>query len=181
MFQCASDAVTVLYLSTGVRGATEIDPAEVERRYGVAPELVPDFIALRGDPSDGLPGAKGVGEKTAADLLRKHGSLEGVLDAAIAETRPKLRVALLDSRDELLAFKHIATLQDAEVKRPAGPRHRSRRRRRGGPRAGDERAREAARGGRGLSAGELRPRAPRPRPAHPGGRSEISATSRARA
>ena len=118
MFQCASDAVTVLYLSTGVRGATEIDPAEVERRYGVAPELVPDFIALRGDPSDGLPGAKGVGEKTAADLLRKHGSLEGVLDAAIAETRPKLRVALLDSRDELLAFKHIATLQDAGVKRP---------------------------------------------------------------
>ena len=118
MFQCASDAVTVLYLSTGVRGATEIDPAEVERRYGVAPELVPDFIALRGDPSDGLPGAKGVGEKTAADLLRKHGSLEGVLDAAIAETRPKLRVALLDSRDELLAFKHIATLQDAGLKRP---------------------------------------------------------------
>ena len=118
MFQCASEAVTVLYLSTGVRGATEIDPAEVERRYGVAPELVPDFIALRGDPSDGLPGAKGVGEKTAADLLRKHGSLEGVLDAAIAETRPKLRVALLDSRDELLAFKRIATLQDAGVKRP---------------------------------------------------------------
>ena len=79
---------------------------------------MPDFIALRGDPSDGLPGAKGVGEKTAADLLRKHGSLEGVLDAAIAETRPKLRVALLDSRDELLAFKRIATLQDAGVKRP---------------------------------------------------------------
>ena len=79
---------------------------------------MPDFIALRGDPSDGLPGAKGVGEKTAADLLRKHGSLEGVLEAAIAETRPKLRVALLDSRDELLAFKHIATLQDAGLERP---------------------------------------------------------------
>ena len=79
------------------RGAQEVDPEEVERRYGIAPELVPDFIALRGDPSDGLPGAKGVGEKTAADLLRKHGSLEGVLDAAIAETRPKLRVALLDA------------------------------------------------------------------------------------
>jgi len=118
MFQCASEAVTVLYLSTGVKGAQEVDPAEVERHYGVAPELVPDFIALRGDPSDGLPGAKGVGEKTAADLLRKHGSLEGVLDAAIAETRPKLRVALLDSREELLAFKHIATLQDAGIKRP---------------------------------------------------------------
>ena len=118
MFQCASKQVTVLYLTTGKRGAQQIDPAEVERRYGIAPELVPDFIALRGDPSDGLPGAKGVGEKTAADLLRRHGSLEGVLEAAIAETRPKLRVALLDSRDELLAFKRIATLQDAGVKRP---------------------------------------------------------------
>jgi DNA polymerase-1 len=95
-----------------------VTPAEVERRYGIAPELVPDFIALRGDPSDGLPGAKGVGEKTAAELLRKHGSLEGVLDAAIRETRPKLRTTLMDSRDELLAFKHIATLQDAKVKRP---------------------------------------------------------------
>jgi 5'-3' exonuclease len=118
MFQCASDQVTVLYLTTGKRGAQPIDPAEVEGRYGIAPELVPDFIALRGDPSDGLPGAKGVGEKTAADLLRKHGSLEGVLEAAIAETRPKLRVALLDSRDELLAFKEIATLQDAGLRRP---------------------------------------------------------------
>jgi 5'-3' exonuclease len=119
MFQCASEQVTVLYLSTGVRGGQAVTPDEVVRRYGVPPDLVPDFIALRGDPSDGLPGAKGVGEKTAADLLRKHGSLEAVLEAAIGETRPKLRVALLDSRDELLAFKRIATLQDAGLKRPA--------------------------------------------------------------
>jgi DNA polymerase-1 len=117
MFQCASDSVTVLYVSTG-KEAAEITPAEVKRRYGVPPELVPDFIALRGDPSDGLPGAKGVGEKTAAELLKKHGSLEGVLDAAIRETRPKLRTTLMESREELLAFKHIATLQDAKVKRP---------------------------------------------------------------
>ena len=117
MFQCAADAVTVLYVSTG-KGAAEIDPAEVERRYGVTPEQVPDFIALRGDPSDGLPGAKGVGEKTAAELLRKHSTLEGVLEAAIAETRPKLRTSLLGSRDELLAFKRIATLQPVKVKRP---------------------------------------------------------------
>ena len=117
MFQCATDAVTVLYVSTG-KGAAEDDPAEVERRYGVAPEQVPDFIALRGDPSDGLPGAKGVGEKTAAELLRKHSTLEGVLEAAIAETRPKLRTSLLGSRDELLAFKRIATLQPVKVKRP---------------------------------------------------------------
>ncbi len=121
MFQCASKRVTVLYVSTG-KGAQQVTPEEVERRYGIPPELVPDFIALRGDPSDGLPGARGVGEKTAADLLRAHGSLEGVLEAAIAETRPKLRAALLGSRDELLAFKRIATLQDAGVKRPRDKR-----------------------------------------------------------
>ena len=119
MFQCAGDAVTVLYVKTGSRGAEPVTPDEVERRYGIAPELVPDFIALRGDPSDGLPGAKGVGEKTAADLLRRHGSLEAVLEQALGETRPKLRAALLDSRDELLAFKRIATLRDAGVERPA--------------------------------------------------------------
>ena len=117
MFQCASKQVTVLYVSTG-KGAQEVTPDEVVRRYGVDPGQVADFIALRGDPSDGLPGAKGVGEKTAAELLRKHGSLESVLEAAIAETRPKLRAALLGSRDELLAFKRIATLQEAKVKRP---------------------------------------------------------------
>jgi 5'-3' exonuclease len=118
MFQCASDSVTVLYVKTGVRGAEEVTPQEVERRYGVPPGLVPDFIALRGDPSDGLPGAKGVGEKTAADLLRRHGSLEAVLDNALAETRPKLRTALTGGADELRAFKDIATLRDASLERP---------------------------------------------------------------
>jgi 5'-3' exonuclease len=118
MFQCASDRVTVLYVRTGSRGAEEIGPAEVEVRYGVPPALVPDFIALRGDPSDGIPGAKGVGPKTAAELLRAHGSLEGVLEHALAITRPKLRTALIDGRDELLAYRDIATLRDAGVKRP---------------------------------------------------------------
>jgi 5'-3' exonuclease len=118
MFQCASESVTVLYVRTGGNGAEEVTPDQVRARYGVPPELVPDFIALRGDPSDGIPGAKGVGEKTAAELLRRHGSLEGVLENAIAETRPRLRTSLLGSRDELLAFKEIATLRDAPVKRP---------------------------------------------------------------
>ena len=118
MFQCASGDVTVLYLRTGVRGAEEVGPEQVRERYGIGPELVPDFIALRGDPSDGIPGAKGVGEKTAAELLRRHGSLEEVLAGAIRETRPKLRAALLESAEELAAFKEIATLQEAGVDRP---------------------------------------------------------------
>ena len=115
MYQCAGKRVTVLYVSTGKQGAEEVGPDAVRDRYGIPPELVPDFIALRGDPSDGIPGAKGVGEKTAAELLRRHGSLEAVLDAAVGETRPKLRAALLEGRDDLLAFKEIATLRDAGV------------------------------------------------------------------
>jgi DNA polymerase-1 len=119
MFQCADEQVTVLYVSTGVKGAQEIGPDEVRSRYGIDPEQVPDFIALRGDPSDGIPGAKGVGEKTAASLLREHGSLEALLDAAIRIPKPKLRTTLIDSADSLRDYKRMATLQDAGVKRPA--------------------------------------------------------------
>jgi DNA polymerase-1 len=118
MFQCASERVTVLYVRTGGRGAEEMGPREVKRRYGVPPELVPDFIALRGDPSDGIPGANGVGEKTAAELLRRDGSLEAVLDGAIRETRPRLRGELTEHREDLLVYKQIATLQDAGLERP---------------------------------------------------------------
>ncbi|MBK5219700.1 MAG: 5'-3' exonuclease [Thermoleophilia bacterium] len=118
MYQCAGEGVTVLYVRTGGKGAEEVGAEEVRKRYGIDPELVPDFIALRGDPSDGLPGAKGVGPKTAAELLRKHGSLESVLDAAIREQRPKLRAALIEAREDLLTFKDIATLRDAGVDPP---------------------------------------------------------------
>jgi 5'-3' exonuclease len=118
MYQCAAERVTVLYVRTGRKGAEGVTPEGVRERYGVDPKQVPDFIALRGDPADGLPGAKGVGPKTAAELLRRHGSLERVLDEAIREPRPKLRDALLDTREELLAFKQIATLRDAGVERP---------------------------------------------------------------
>jgi len=118
MYQCAAERVTVLYVKTGSKGAEEVDPDEVRERYGIDPELVPDFIALRGDPSDGLPGARGVGPKKAADLLRRHGSLEAVLENAIREPRPALRGALLEAADDLRAFKDIATLRDAGVERP---------------------------------------------------------------
>ena len=118
MFQCAGEHVSILYVRTGGRGAEVVDPDEVRRRYGVPPELVPDFIALRGDPSDGIPGAKGVGEKTAADLLRRHRSLAAVLEGALAESTPRLRGALRDDREQLLAYREIAMLQDAGVERP---------------------------------------------------------------
>jgi 5'-3' exonuclease len=118
MYQCAGDRVKVLYIRTGGRGAEVVDADEVRKRYGIDPGQVPDFIALRGDPSDGIPGAKGIGEKTAAELLRRHGSLEAVLDGAVRESKPSVRKALMEQGEELLRFKQIATLQDIKVKRP---------------------------------------------------------------
>ncbi len=118
MYQCVDDHVSVLMLKARTTGFEEIDVAGVQTRYGIPPTLVPDFIALRGDPSDSLPGAPGIGPKTAAELLTKHGSLEGVLAAASRE-RPRIAAALLDHADELRAFRDIATLQIVEVDRPA--------------------------------------------------------------
>jgi 5'-3' exonuclease len=117
MFQCARKDVDVLYVSTG-KNMQLMGPADVEERYGIPPQLVPDFIALRGDPSDGIPGAKGIGEKTAAELLRQHGSLEDAMRAAIREGKPSVRKALLDDPDLLLMFKHIATVQVVDVEPP---------------------------------------------------------------
>ena len=110
LFQCAGDRVKVLLAARA--GPQVIDAAEVERRYGVPPALVPDFIALRGDPSDGIPGARGIGERTAADILRRNGSLEAALDAASVST------VLHSARERLLAFKEIATLRTVPVAPP---------------------------------------------------------------
>jgi 5'-3' exonuclease len=117
MYQCVGVYVRVLYLKSGTSGVEEIDGDEVVKRYGVPPALVPDFIALRGDPSDGLPGASGIGPKTAAELLGRHGSLDEVLAAASAE-RPRIAQALTEQADQLLAFRRIAELQTVALERP---------------------------------------------------------------
>jgi len=117
MFQCASERVSVLLLGgRGRRGPEEVGPEEVRARYGVEPELVPDFIALRGDPSDGLPGLKGIGEKRAADILRRHGSLAAALDAA-DEDGPDRNI-LARARAELETYREIATLREVPLERP---------------------------------------------------------------
>jgi 5'-3' exonuclease len=97
-----------------------IGPADVEDRYGVRPDQVADFIALRGDPSDGLPGAPGIGAKTAAELLCEHDTLEGAIAAARTGTamRPRTAVALIDNEQLLLSFRRIATLQLIDVELP---------------------------------------------------------------
>jgi DNA polymerase-1 len=80
-FQLVSDSVTILQPVKGVSELARIGPAEVRERYGVEPHQVPDFIALRGDSSDKIPGAPGVGPKKAADVLRQYGTLEAALEA----------------------------------------------------------------------------------------------------
>jgi 5'-3' exonuclease len=116
MFQCVGERVTVLFPG-GKGGPEEVGPAQVRKRYGIPPELVPDFIALRGDPSDGIPGGAGIGEKTARDLLLSYGTLEGAIANAVRE-RPRIQQSLRDDADRLHQFKEIATLVDVPVQRP---------------------------------------------------------------
>ncbi len=106
-FQLVSDRVTILQPVKGVSELARIGPAEVRERYGVEPGQVPDFIALRGDPSDKIPGAPGVGPKKAADVLKQHGTLA----QALADGRfPQIA-------DELLLYREIATM-DPEAPLP---------------------------------------------------------------
>jgi 5'-3' exonuclease len=106
-FQLVSDRVTVLQPVKGVSELARIGPADVRARYGVEPAQVVDFIALRGDPSDGIPGAPGVGPKTAASVLAQYGSLESALEAgrfgAVA--------------DALRLYRHVAQM-DASAPLP---------------------------------------------------------------
>jgi 5'-3' exonuclease len=118
LFQCASETVTVLLQRSGQEGPDEVTPDGVRERYGVDPERVPDFIALRGDPSDGLPGAKGIGPKTAADLLQRKGDLEHVILGAVRE-KPGVRRALIDQAAELRTFLDIARMRTVAVEHPA--------------------------------------------------------------
>ena len=79
LFQLASPRTTVLQPRRGVSELDRVGPDEVRERYGVDPAQVPDFVALRGDPSDRIPGAPGVGPGRAAAVLKKHGSLDAAL------------------------------------------------------------------------------------------------------
>lgn len=116
MFQCVGEQVVVLFPG-GKDGPTVIDEAGVRERYGIEPAQVPDFIALRGDPSDGLPGAKGIGEKTAREILRVHGSLEEAIANAERE-RPKVAMTLREQAMQLREFKEIAMLVHVPLDRP---------------------------------------------------------------
>ncbi|MGE5273706.1 MAG: 5'-3' exonuclease [Verrucomicrobiota bacterium] len=107
-FQLVSELTTVLQPVKGVSELARIGPAEVRERYGVEPSQVPDFIALRGDPSDKLPGARGIGPKTAATILAEYGTLEAALDAGRFSAQ----------REELLLYRRIAAM-DASAPLPS--------------------------------------------------------------
>src|SRR5712691_11178603 len=106
-FQLASERTTILLPTRGVSELARVGPAEVRERYGVEPAQVPDFIALRGDPSDRMPGARGVGPKTAATLLAQYGTLEAMLEEGRFETQA----------EELRMYRRMATL-DASAPLP---------------------------------------------------------------
>jgi DNA polymerase-1 len=108
-FQLASERTTIVFPIKAGEMA-RIGPAEVRERYGVEPQQVPDFIALRGDPSDGIPGAKGVGAIGAANFLNRHGSLEAALAAGLFSKQA----------EDLRLYKQIATM-DAKAPLPKLP------------------------------------------------------------
>jgi DNA polymerase-1 len=110
-YQLVSDRVTILQPTKGVTDMNRIDPAGVRERYGVDPEQVVDLIALRGDPSDKLPGARGIGPKKAADLLRQYGTL----DAVLADGR------FASEAEDLLLYRRIATMDASAPLAPLSP------------------------------------------------------------
>jgi DNA polymerase-1 len=107
-FQLVSGLTTVLQPVKGVSELARIGPNEVRERYGVEPTQVPDFIALRGDPSDKMPGARGIGPKTAASILAEYGTLEAAIEGGRFSAQ----------REELLLYRRIATM-DASAPLPS--------------------------------------------------------------
>ena len=110
-YQLVSDRVSILQPTKGVTDLTRIDVDGVRERYGVDPGQVVDLIALRGDPSDKLPGARGIGPKKAADILRQYGSL----DAVLAEGR------FASEAEDLLLFRRIARMDASAPLPPLTP------------------------------------------------------------
>ena len=100
LFQLASETTTILMPKRGVSELERVGPEEVRERYGVDPKQVPDFVALRGDSADKIPGARGVGPERAAAVLRKHETLDAALESGgfpdqVEELRTYLRLTRL--------------------------------------------------------------------------------------
>lgn len=107
--QLVNDHVSVLATGRGVTDTTRYTPAKVEERYGVPPALMPDLRGLVGDPSDNLPGVPGIGEKGAASLMDRYGTLEAILQHADEQT-PKRRQSLIDHADDARMSRDLSVI-----------------------------------------------------------------------
>src|SRR5579875_1699753 len=107
--QLVNDHVLVKVAKRGITEVTEYDQAEVEARYGLPPQKLPDFKGLVGDKSDNIPGVPGIGEKTAARLIAQYGDLDGVL-AHANELKPREQRLLLDNAELARQSKFLATI-----------------------------------------------------------------------
>jgi len=114
--QLVDENVSVLATGRGVTDTTRYDPAKVEERYGVPPGKMPDLRGMIGDSSDNLPGVPGIGEKTAAQLMEKYGSLEAILAHADEQT-PKRRQNLTEFADTALMCRDLSVI---DVNVPVG-------------------------------------------------------------
>src|SRR5256712_2546891 len=109
-FQLVSENVCLMMTPRGVADVHVYTPERVEARYGVRPDQVPDFIGLKGDTSDNIPGVPGIGDKTAGQLVAQYGSLEAVLDH-VDELSPARRKNLIDHSNQARRAKELATMQ----------------------------------------------------------------------
>src|SRR4051812_38220434 len=109
-FQLVSDNVTLMMTPRGVSDVNVYTPERVELRLGIKPEQVPDFIGLKGDTSDNIPGVPGIGDKTAGQLIAQYGSLESVLEH-VDELTPARSKAIREHAEQALAAKALATMR----------------------------------------------------------------------
>src|SRR5262245_50291554 len=114
-FQLVSDNVALMMTPRGVADVHVYTPERVEARYGVRPDQVPDFIGLKGDTSDNIPGVPGIGDKTAGQLVAQFGSLEDVIEHA-AELSPARARNITEHADQARVSKELATMRrDLEI------------------------------------------------------------------
>jgi len=109
-FQLCSENVCLMMTPRGVADVNVYTPERVEARYGVTPEQVPDFIGLKGDTSDNIPGVPGIGDKTAGQLIAQYGSLEGVIEHT-DELSPARRKNITENADLARTSKELATMR----------------------------------------------------------------------
>jgi DNA polymerase-1 len=109
-FQLVSENVCLMMTPRGVSDVQVYTPERVEARYGIKPEQIPDFIGLKGDTSDNIPGVPGIGDKTAAQLIAQYGSLEGVYEH-LDELSPGRRKNLSEHADDARTSKELATMR----------------------------------------------------------------------